>query len=267
MGSLSTKISRIDFSVIVTTYNSSEYVLETLESIGNQSFRNYEVLIIDDGSTDNTVDVVSELIVDNKKWRLYKNERNFGVAYSRNKGFGISKGKYIAIVDSDDIWLPNKLAVQYRILEENQVDFCYSSYSYIDEKSKPIDFIYKTQEKADYESLLKNNYIGCSTVAFKADISNSLKMDRRIAHEDYYFWLTILKNGYSAQGISDDLVKYRLHSRGRSYNKIEAAKNKYLVLRKYEKLGFLRTLLIFISYSFNALFKFSIINIKRYMRK
>lgn len=240
------------FSVIVTAYNCQYYILETLQSIENQIFSDYEVIIVEDCSKDKTANVIKNYIVDREEWQLHCNTTNRGVAYSRNKGFDAASGDYIAILDGDDIWLENKLSEQYEVIKKNDVDLCFSSYSIMNYLSKRTPYTYKTRQHADYQSLLKENYIGCSTAVFSSKILNDIKMNERIYPEDYSFWLNILKLGYKGEGILEPLVLYRIHKKSLSFNKLNAAKHRFLLYRRGENLSMLKSIYFFIFYAFRA---------------
>ena len=260
---MNTDKKEISFSVIVTAYNCEKYIIEALESVEKQTFKDYEVIVIDDKSNDTTHNLISEFIHDKINWALYINDVNKGVVYSRNKAIMLSKGKYIAILDGDDVWEKEKLEKQYQILKDDEIGLCYTSYSFIDEQSKSIKYVYRTKETARYNSLLMENYIGCSTVVLKSEIAKEYKMNHNVAHEDYYYWLTILKDGIKAKGILEPLVRYRIHDKSRSYNKFKAALARFNIFYKFEKLGLLRSILFFIYYSINATKKYISLCINR----
>ncbi|BES66417.1 glycosyltransferase family 2 protein [Gottschalkiaceae bacterium SANA] len=245
------------FSVIVTAYNCEKYILETLESIDAQSFNDYQVIIIEDCSLDSTPDLIKEYIAGKEAWKMYKNERNRGVGYSRNRAFSLASGRFVAILDSDDVWLENKLDQQYQVLKDGDIDLCYSSYAYIDADSNDLHFTYRTKSQVTYQSLLKENYIGCSTAVISNQIAKTNKMKENMLNEDFFFWLQVLKQGYVGKGILQPLVKYRIHDKGRSYNKFKAAYNRYFIYRQNEELSLACRIFYFINYAFRATRKFS----------
>ena len=257
------------FSVIVTAYNCQHYILETLQSIESQDLNDYEVIVIEDCSRDKTAEVVKDYIEGKEGWQLHCNKANKGVAYSRNKGFDLASCDYIAILDGDDIWLENKLSTQYEIIKKYDVDLCFSSYSIMNYLSKRTPYTYKTRQKVDYQSLLKENYIGCSTVVFSSKILNDVKMNEKIYPEDYSFWLDILKLGYKAEGILEPLVLYRIHKKSLSFNKLNAAKHRFMIYRNNENLSLLQSIYYFIFYAFRASKKHLLIglNIQKITRK
>lgn len=253
------------FTVVVTVYNFENYIIETLESINAQTFSEYEVLIIDDCSTDGSSYLIEKFIENKNNWTLYKNEINRGVVYCRNKVFSLAGGKFIAALDGDDVWYKDKLYQQHQILSKGNIDFCYTSYTYINQDSRKINFIYKTKKEAKYKSLLMENYIGYSTAVISNEISKNIKMKENHINEDFVYWLQVLKDNYVGIGILQPLVKYRIHENGRSFNKIKAAKNRYMIYQKNEKLSLTATMFYFLNYAFKASMKF--VNIYRYSLK
>lgn len=243
------------FTVVIAVYNCEKYILQTLKSVSEQTCTDYEVVIVDDCSTDRTNEIISGYIGDKADWHLYRNEINIGVALSRNKAFDLSEGEYIAILDGDDVWYPEKLECQKAIIMAEKVQLCYTSYSFIDEDSKRYSYIYQTKRQANYQSLLKENYIGCATAVFSSEIAKTHPMDPDVAHEDYLYWLTILKNGHKALGIQEPLAYYRIHSKGRSDDKVKASGNRFDIYYRHEKLGLIRSVFYFLCYGANALIK------------
>lgn len=244
------------FSIIIPAYNAEKYIVETLESVSKQKFDDYEVIIIDDASKDRTVELINDYICDKKNFRLYKNSENMGVANSRNKGFKLAKGRYIALLDADDIWLPEKLGKQYDVLMETEADIVYTSYELIDERSESLNKVYATKESATYKSMLKENYIGCSTVVFRRQITNEILMDSGYSHEDFAFWLECLRNGCVAIGLTEPLMQYRILRGSRSFNKFKALRGRARILYKREHLSSLKVLYFILLYSLNGVRKY-----------
>ena len=242
---------------MITCHNLEKFIIETLESVDNQTLTDYEVIIVDDCSADNSYNIVKNYIEDKENWSLHKTPMQSGVAQSRNLCFELCKGKYVAVLDGDDVWATCKLEKQYEFMQKHTIDMCYSSYSFINDESKSLNYTYKTKGTAEYGTLLKENYIGCSTVVLSARLAKEFNMDPESKAEDYSFWLNVLKQGYEAMGIIDPLVMYRLHHSSRSYNKVHAAKARFLVLRKNEQIGLLKSLYLFAHYAIKALRKFA----------
>ena len=247
------------FSIIIAAYNCEKYIVETMESIEAQIFKDYDVIIIEDCSLDRTRDLIETYIKGKEHWKMYGNEKNRGVGYSRNRAFSLAKGKFIAILDSDDVWLEDKLDQQYQVLRNGGVDLCYSSYSYMDASSNDMNFTYRTKREVTYQALLKENYIGCSTAVISNEIAKTNKMKENMLNEDFFFWLQVLKQGYVGKGILQPLVKYRIHEKGRSYNKFKAAYNRYFIYRQNEGLSLLARCFYFMNYAVRATRKFMMV--------
>lgn len=245
-----------NFSIIITTYNLDKYIAKTLNSVENQTYTNYNVIIIDDCSIDDTVNIVKSFIQNKPNYTLICNKHNRGVVYSRNLGFSMADKDYIAILDGDDVWTDDKLYVQNKYLTQNKVDILCSDYLFIDKDGNHINNIYRTKENISYDDLLKQNYIGCSTAVFTRSLTKKYKMIADFGHEDYVFWLTLLKHGATAKGINKPLVNYRVLKDSRSNNKWLAAKNRFKIYRKYLNLSLVKSLIYFAHYAVSGFIKY-----------
>ena len=150
-------------TVITPMYNSGKYIEETLESVISQTHENWEMFIVDDGSSDNCVEVVNGFKNFDHRIKLITSEKNQGAAISRNIGIREANGRYIAFLDSDDLWVPTKLEEQINFMSKNQLALSYSSYEKIDEFGNHIKNINVVNTQTTYHNLLKSNYIGCLT--------------------------------------------------------------------------------------------------------
>lgn len=244
------------FSIIIAVYNCEKYIIETLKSICEQTFEDYEVIIVDDCSSDNTFSIIEDYIANKDVFALYSNDKNMGVAFSRNFAIDKAHGEYICLLDGDDVWVANKLETQYEVLKDQQLDGCYTSYAFIDEQSKSIGKPYIVREGVlRYEKMLRQNFIGCSTIAIKSDILKNKKFSKDVAHEDYALWLKLIRIGFKLQGISKVLVTYRITKGSRSHNKIKAAINRFKIYRKCEKLSLSKSIRLFVLYSVSGIIK------------
>ena len=244
-------------SVIMPAYNAERYIEEAITSVINQTYTNWELIVIDDGSKDNTAEIVKQFAEKDKRITLYLNEKNMGVAKTRNRGFDMAKGEYIALLDSDDIWLPEKLENQLKLAEETKAELVYTSYSIIDTDGNKSKDDYIVAEKTDFESLLKENIIGCSTVLLKKEISDNYKFSKEYAHEDYVFMLQLLRDGKVARGVQEVMVRYRFYFTSRSGDKLNAAKNRWIIYRKFLKLPLIKSISCFAQYAFAGIRKYS----------
>jgi teichuronic acid biosynthesis glycosyltransferase TuaG len=224
-------------SVIVPAYNCERTILSTLFSALRQTEKSLEIIVVDDGSTDQTYELVNQLALTEPKIQLYRNLQNCGVSQTRNNGCRYARGSYIAFLDSDDQWEPDKLEKQLFALEDSNADLSYTSY-YIESETDITP--YKIPPTISYRELLKENVIGCSTVVLRSKIMKTHAFDPTYFHEDYALWLTLLREGYKVIGIEEMLVHYR--TGGRSFDKLRAAKNRWIIYRQQEKLLFFTSL-------------------------
>lgn len=193
-------------SVIMPAHNCSSFIKETIESVLTQDIQNIEILVVDDCSQDETANIV-ESINDNRI-KLIKNDANFGAAYSRNLAISLSKGKYIAFLDGDDIWMPNKLKSQIEFMEKNNYWFTYTNYSILGNNK----YYFSGPKKITHRRFFRRNYVGCLTVVFKRDIMPNLSIPTTIkSRNDYALWLK-LSEKTNCYLFNEVLAKYRKHS-------------------------------------------------------
>lgn len=244
-------------SVIMPAYNAERFIEEAIRSVMAQTVTDWELLVLDDGSTDSTADIVTQLVAEDARIRYLPNEHNMGVARTRNRGFDLCNGKYVALIDSDDVWLPDKLARQITCLEENKADIVCCSYAIVDLDGKPVKPDYIVPEWIDLDCLLQENVIGCSTVVFISQILETHRFHVDYFHEDYVLWLQLLRDGYHVVGCKEILAKWRFLENSRSFNKWKSAKNRWLIYRNYLGLPFLPSIRYFVSYALAGLRKYS----------
>jgi teichuronic acid biosynthesis glycosyltransferase TuaG len=242
-------------SVIMPCYNSSRFIIDAIESVQNQTYEKWELIIVDDGSTDDTVSKIKNIIKKDNRIKLFVNKQNSGAAMSRNKAISLATGRYIAFLDSDDLWHPNKLEKQLRFMQEGDLAFTFTMYSLIDEEGKELNKVVRIPNKINYKDLLKNTIIGCLTVMIDSKKIKNLKMPT-IKPEDTATWLCILRNGYSAYGLQEVLAKYRIVRGSASRNKIKAALNYWKLLRYQENINTFYASWCFFNYAINALRKY-----------
>ena len=243
-------------SVIMPAYNCSGFISASIASALNQTYQNIELIIIDDCSTDGTDMVIQAYKDRDFRIKALKNEQNIGVAFTRNRGFAAALGEYIALLDSDDIWHPEKLELQLSFMKANHLDLCYTAYSFISETGTPLGQAYFVPIKLNLEHLLRENVIGCSTVLVKTDIVKSIPMRKEYAHEDYVFWIELLQRGARAAGLNKVLMDYRIVSSSRSANKLKSAKNRWRIYRLLLHMNLFQASGLFVSYALHGLVKY-----------
>jgi teichuronic acid biosynthesis glycosyltransferase TuaG len=241
-------------SVIMPAYNAEEYISEAVQSVMAQTYTNWELLILDDCSTDGTADKARCFSDLDPRITLYSNPKNIGVALTRNKGMALAKGSWVALLDSDDIWHKDKLEKQLVAAENTGADIIYCSYSLMDKNGEHLsDFI--VPERTSYDDMLRKNVIGCSTVFMRSPILIHHHFSTEHYHEDYVLWLELLKSGYIAAASTDVLVDYRIVDGSRSNDKLKSAKNRWLIYREIEKLSLGKAVRVFAAYAFNGFIK------------
>ena len=213
------------------------------------------MLIVDDFSKDNSKDIISELSSQDERIRPFFLEDNIGAAAARNVALKQAKGKYIAFLDSDDMWMPTKLQDQIYFMQQKDIAFSFSSYQLISEDGNKIFSVIKAPNIITYSSYLKNTIIGCLTVLIDRDKVGNLIMHNIRSSHDMTLWLAILKRGFKAYGLDKNLAKYRLVSDSNTASKLEAAIDVWKVYRIIEKLSFIYSVWCFINYIFNAIKK------------
>lgn len=227
-------------SIIVPVYNIEKYIKETIACVRCQTYENWELLLVEDCSSDGTVKVIEEYLeqVKDDRIRLMKQKTNVGAARTRNRGLMEAAGRYIAYLDADDLWLPEKLERQLAFMEEKQAAFSFTAYEFADEEGRGMGRVVKVPPTLTYKEALKNTTIFTTTVIFDTEkISKDLLEMPVIKSEDTALWWKVLRNGYVAYGLNENLVKYRRAGKTLSSNKLEAIRRIWNLYRKAEGLG------------------------------
>jgi teichuronic acid biosynthesis glycosyltransferase TuaG len=222
-------------SVITPTYNSSKYIRFTIESIISQTYKNWELLITDDFSSDNTIQIIESYAKNDSRIKLFKLEENSGAGIARNFSINKAQGRYIAFCDSDDQWKKNKLEFQLKFMKENNLVFSFTDYDIIDEQGISKGHI-KCPKFLTYNKLLKNNYIGCLTVIYDTKTLGKLLMPKIRKRQDWVLWLSIMKKIKFTKGLNTSLSIYRDRSNSISSSKFYLLKYNWNVYHK--ELGF-----------------------------
>ncbi len=243
------------FSVIIPAYNCESTLSDTLNSVLIQTCKKFEIIIINDKSTDSTLDIAQKYATENDNITIINNKSNIGVAKSRNKGFEHARGQYISLLDSDDLWHKDKLQKQKDMIEKTNCDICCTSYDFIDEKGDTIKSPYIIPSQITYKTLLNENYIGCSTVVIKSSLLNQNSMNPNYYHEDFALWLQLTRQGAQISPILDILMHYRITKTSRSYNKLNAALKRLEIYTKQEKMNPLKAIYYFAKYAVNGVRK------------
>jgi len=242
-------------SIITPSYNSSKFIKETIASVQAQTYTYWEMLITDDGSTDHSLEIIKE-ISNNDPRVKYFSINNSGPAIARNNSIKYATGKYLAFLDSDDLWMPNKLALQIKFMKKNNYNFTFTSYMMIDEKSNIIkNSLISSSLKISYNDMLSENSIGCLTAVYDQEQIGKIYMPNIRKRQDYGLWFKILKNEKFAYGMKESLAYYRIGQSSLSKNKFELIKWNWILFHNVEKHSFIKSSYYLLLNIFNKLKK------------
>lgn len=244
-------------SIITPAYNAAAYIAETIESVLAQTYTNWEMLIVNDCSKDNTAEIVQSYAAKDKRIKLINLKQNSGAAIARNTAIQNAKGRYIAFLDSDDLWKKEKLQKQIEFMQQNDYVFTFTAYEHFKEVKENIQNQVQIPKSLNYNQALKGNQIGCLTVMLdRKQIQNIYFTTQR--HEDYILWLNILKQGITAYGIQENLALYRTgNSKSISGNKLQSALWTWKVYRESQRLSVVKSMYYMWFYVVNGLKKHS----------
>ena len=243
-------------SIVCATYNSAQYIEETIHAIIVQTYLNWELILIDDCSTDDTINILYHYANLYENIIVLQNRENLGPGITRNAGILVAKGRYIAICDSDDIWYPQKLEKQLDFMQLNHAAISYTSYELIDSCGRSLKRIIRVMNKPlEYTDYLKNTIIGFSTSMIDRNKCPNVILPDLRSREDTFLWCTLLKNGYKAYGMDEVLTKYRVHETSVSANKIKASVQVWELYRKKLHIPFFKCLFFFLYYAYHAIKK------------
>lgn len=238
-------------SIIVPVYNAEPYIEQTIQSVLNQEYTNFELLLVENGSTDATVEKIRAF--SDERIRLIIMEDNAGAAAARNEGMKNATGEYVGYLDADDLWQKDKLVKQIAYMKEKDAAFCFTGYEFGDENAVGTGKIVRVPETMVYKQALNNTTIFTSTVLFD---TRKIAKDRlympQIKSEDTALWFRVLREGYTAYGLDENLVTYRRPVKSLSSNKLEAMRRIWNLYRKHEKLNVFYSMYLFVGWAFRA---------------
>ena len=243
-------------SIIVPVYNAQEFLEETIASVQAQEEKDWELLLVDDCSSDGSRQILENCAARDERIRPVYQPSNYGAAAARNRGVEEARGRYIAFLDADDLWKPKRLSAELAFLEKKQAGFVFCGYEFADEKGIGTGKIVRVPEVLTYQQALKNTTIFTSTVLFDTEkIPKELIKMPLVKSEDTATWWKILRHGYKAYGLDENLVLYRRSAGTLSSNKLEAIRRIWNLYRKVEGLGFVYSLYNFAFYAVRAVLR------------
>ena len=238
-------------SIIVPVYNAQNYIEQTINSVLNQDYENWELLLVENGSVDDSVELIRQF--EDPRIKLIVMEGNVGAANARNEGMKQADGRYVSYLDADDLWQKNKLSLQINFMKEKEAAFSFTGYEFGDENAVGTGRVVRGPEKLVYKQALSNTTIFTSTVMFD---THKITKDRlympNVKSEDSALWFRILREGVTAYGLDENLVIYRRPGKSLSSNKIEAVRRIWNLYRKQEKLNFFYSAYLFVGWAFRA---------------
>jgi len=246
-------------SVIIPAYNAEKTIEEAVDSVLSQTYGNLEVIVVDDCSTDGTIRLLEDLAGKDPRVRVFSNDSNVGVLKTRLAAVHASFGKWIAFLDSDDIWEKDKLEKQVKLQQETASYLVYTGTGYIGKNGNPLPYELHVPTEVAYKKLLKQNVISNSSVLVMKDVFlhyTPVSEDEKDMHEDFACWLSILKNGHKVSGIDEPLVKYRVSNESMTGNKFHAA---ILNWRTYRFIGLnvFQAAFYMVFYAVNGMIKYN----------
>lgn len=236
-------------SVIMPAFNSGRFIMDSISSVRKQTYTNWELLVIDDSSSDQTTEKVRQVMANDDRIKLFINTNNLGTGFCRNKGIKAAKGDYIAFLDADDLWKTNKLETQVEFMQENRVAVCFSSYERINENGQGRGEIIEALPFLTYQKLEKANYIGNLTGIYHAAEIGKIYGPEIRKRQDWALWLAAIKKGGTAISIQEPLAIYRLRKNSVSGNKLEMFKYNFMVYHRvlgYDFMKSLRCMVVFL---------------------
>ncbi|HGG04149.1 MAG TPA: glycosyltransferase family 2 protein [Aliiroseovarius sp.] len=241
-------------TIITPAYDAERFIAEAISSVQAQTIENWEQIIVDDGSSDLTSQIAKDFAATDARIKIVRLPRNSGAAVARNHAIRLARGRFIAFLDSDDLWHPEKLERQIAYMHDQDAALCFAAYDIIGETNRKIG-LKRVPSKVQYHDLLKRNRIGCLTVLYDTQKLGKIDMPLIRKRQDLGLWLKILKRVDHAHGIKDVLATYRQHKNSLSANKLSAASYTWRLYRKIEKLAFPVALFFFAHYAFNGVFR------------
>lgn len=242
-------------SIITPMYNNQNVILETINSVLKQTYSNWELLLIDDASSDKTLSTVKSIINEDSRIKLFEHSQNKGAAEARNLGTKMAKGSYIAFLDADDLWGENKLQIQVNQFVDNITDVSFGSYEWMDSEGKPLNKKVFALKRLTYNKLLKANYVGNLTGMYNCEKLGKIYTKNLKKRQDWLLWLEAIKRSNKpAVGIRETLAYYRITDGSLSSNKTNLIKHNFNVYRKGLEFSFIKSSVYLLKFLFEHLF-------------
>jgi teichuronic acid biosynthesis glycosyltransferase TuaG len=240
-------------SIITPCYNAEKFIAETIKSVQNQTYTNWEMIIIDDFSNDNSVQIIKNFTQYDARIQCIILPKNSGTGIARNTALDLVKGKYIAFLDADDLWKPQKIAIQVEYMKNNNLPFTFSFYECIDEEGKKKKILVKAPKELKYRQLFFCNYVGNLTGIYDTSFFGKIAISSIRKRQDWMVWLTVLKRIKVGYPITESLAYYRVRENSISASKVNLLQHNYQVYRQFHGYSILKSLFCMIGFLYTQL--------------
>lgn len=243
-------------SVVIPVYNRERYIERTIRSVLDQTYPSFEIIAVDDGSTDQSLAILEALAQGDPRILVIQNEKNQGVAETRNRGIQLARGRCIALLDSDDLWLKDKLSRQMALMQEKSARLVYCEYGFLDRAGKDLGERFAVPTEVRFNQLLKRNVISCSTVLGDRQLFLDHPFNKKYYHEDLVAWVDMLKECNVAYGVQEELAKLTIASTGKSADKLLCARERWRIYREHLNMNWWHAGYYFVHYALNSVVKY-----------
>ena len=240
-------------SIITPAFNSQKFISETIQSVIDQTYQNWEMIIVDDGSTDDTVAIARSFAENDQRIQLYTSDKNKGTGIARSRALERCNGTFISFLDADDLWQPKKLQKQIDFLLEKQLPFTFSFYDCINERGDLLHRRVEAPKTLTYSQLFLCNYVGNLTGIYSVSYFGKIAINKSRKRQDWILWLTILKQIKKAEPVTESLAFYRVRDNSISASKVKLLKYNFGVYRNFHEYNFLKASLCMIGFLFTQL--------------
>lgn len=240
-------------SILIPTFNSAQFIADTIASVQQQTYSNWEIIVVDDASTDATVDLISKIMEKDVRIQLQVLEKNSGTGVARNFGVAKAAGKYISFLDADDLWKPEKLEKQINFMQKYKLPFTFSFYDCIDEQGKSLNKRVEAPLNLIYRQLFFCNYVGNLTGIYDVEFFGKISISSIRKRQDWMHWLTILKKIKTAKPVPESLALYRIREYSLSTSKTALIQYNFAVYRQFHGYNLVVSLLCMTGFLFTQL--------------
>lgn len=240
-------------SIIIPSFNSEKFIAQTIQSVQSQTYKNWEMIIVDDCSSDKTASIIEEFVTIDDRIHLFQLEKNSGTGIARNVALSKTKGQYIAFLDADDLWKPIKLEKQIQFLKQHNLSFTFSFYDCIDEEGSSLNRRVESPRNLSYRQLFFCNYVGNLTGIYDVNYFGKIPISSTRKRQDWMLWLTILKKTKKAKPVPESLALYRIRDNSISASKVDLVKHNFAVYRSFHGYSLLVSFFCMVGFLFMQL--------------